>query len=80
MTDTITREGDRLHNVIAGACTEDFWEYIRANISAEECSRRCAGRGVDVSPADIREARMRDAACAAFDRIQQRGFIMVQPC
>lgn len=40
--------------------SEEFWEYQRGYIGAEECASRMALYGVTVTALVLREARMRD--------------------
>jgi hypothetical protein len=40
--------------------SEEYWEYQRGYIGAEECASRMALYGVHVAALTLREARMRD--------------------
>lgn len=40
---------------------EEYWEYQRGYIGAEECAKRMRQYGVEVVALTLREARMRDA-------------------
>jgi hypothetical protein len=77
---TIQHERERLQSMTDAECVEDFWEYIRAYINEIELMKRLAGRGVIVTSAEIREARMRDAPLVGYDKISDRLVTMVQPC
>lgn len=76
---TIELERERLHNETAAACTEDFWQYIRADITAADFVARCAGRGVQTTEEQAREARMRNKPCRGWCQIQERAVFMIQP-
>ena len=78
--DTVKTELNRLQSMTDAECAEDFWEYIRAYINEIELTKRLAGRGVIVTSAEIREARMRDTPLVGYDKISDRLVTMVQPC
>lgn len=78
--DTVTFELKRLQSMTDADCIEDFWEYIRAEINEIELMKRLAGRGVIVTSAEIREARMRDLPLIGYDKISDRLVAMIQPC
>ena len=60
--------------------TECFWEFIRANVSAEDACRECWEYGVDVTPEEMREARMRDRAALGTCANTGKSVPLKQPC
>ena len=78
--DTVEFELSRLQQMTDAGCTENFWEYIRAYINEIELMKRLAKRGVIVTSAEIREARMRDIPLIGYDKISDRLVTMIQPC